>query len=41
MNDLLIDSCDQNYDDLEKNPEYIKYQAELKDTLHEKLVLNI
>ena len=41
MNDLLIDSCDQNYDDLEKNPEYIKYQSELKDTLREKLVLNI
>ena len=41
MNDLLIDSCDQNYDDLEKNPEYIKYQAELKETLREKLVLDI
>ena len=41
MNKLLIDSCDENYDDLEKNPEYLKYQEDLKESLHEKLTLDI
>jgi len=41
MNELLIDSCDQNYNDLEKNPQYIKYQEDLKESLHEKLTLDI
>ncbi len=41
MNELLIDSCDQNYDDLRKNPEYIEYQNEIKDSIYEKLILDI